>query len=44
MDVTTKSMDVTTKLSHVEERVAAFDLRRALESPLVNLACRRVAR
>jgi hypothetical protein len=31
-------MDVTTKLSRAEERVAAFDLRRALESPLTNLA------
>ncbi|MET8332353.1 sensor histidine kinase [Streptosporangium canum] len=31
-------MDVTTKLSRAEERVAAFDLRRALESPLTDLA------
>ncbi|MER5320690.1 sensor histidine kinase [Streptosporangium roseum] len=31
-------MDVTTKLSRAEERVTAFDLRRALESPLTNLA------
>ncbi|WP_051864568.1 sensor histidine kinase [Streptosporangium roseum] len=31
-------MDVTTTLSRAAERVAAFDLRRALESPLTNLA------
>ncbi|MFF5209333.1 sensor histidine kinase [Streptosporangium sp. NPDC000396] len=31
-------MDVTTKLIQAEERVAAFDLRRVLESPLTNLA------
>ncbi|GAA4205929.1 histidine kinase [Streptosporangium oxazolinicum] len=31
-------MDVTTKLIQAEERIAAFDFRRVIESPLTNLA------